>query len=155
VPTNVKTLGFISKHTPDGRAILERLFRESHFLILPTRADCTPIVIAEAASFALPVISTDTGGVPSLVLASSTGLLLPLTAGPQEYAYSIAVLLRDRESYRRMALAALAEYKNRLNWDTAGTRMMQVIKDTVVQRAAETDKWALKRGSRGNIKRKN
>jgi glycosyltransferase involved in cell wall biosynthesis len=134
MPPNVKVLGFVSKEASEGRTAIETLFRDSHFLILPTRADCTPIVIGEAASFAVPVISTDTGGVPSLVRSGSTGLLFPLTAGPQQYAEGIAAIMRDWEIYRRMARAALDEYQSRLNWGTAGRLMMEVIKEAIARR---------------------
>jgi glycosyltransferase involved in cell wall biosynthesis len=135
VPSNVNVLGFVSKKTPEGSAIIEGLFRDSHFLIVPTRADCTPIVIAEAASFALPVISTETGGVPTVVRSGTTGLLLPLTTDAQEYAKEIAALMRNWEMYRRMARAAFDDYQSRLNWTTAGKLMMEVIKEAIVRRS--------------------
>ena len=31
-----------------SRRVMQRAFSQSHFLILPSRADCTPLVIAEA-----------------------------------------------------------------------------------------------------------
>jgi glycosyltransferase involved in cell wall biosynthesis len=134
MPPNVRVLGFVSKTSTEGAAIIERAFRDSHFLLLPTRADCTPIVMSEAASFAVPVVSTVTGGVPSVVRRGVTGLLLSLAAGPQQYADAIASLMRDWSAYRQMAYAAHEEYRNRLNWDTAGRLMIEIIRGAIERR---------------------
>jgi glycosyltransferase involved in cell wall biosynthesis len=50
IPDFVTPLGFISKSTPAGKERLSQLIAESHFLILPSIADCTPIILCEANS---------------------------------------------------------------------------------------------------------
>lgn len=61
-PDFVEPLGFISKRTEEGQRKLAELLRSSHFLILPTRAEASAIVFCEASAFALPVLTTETGG---------------------------------------------------------------------------------------------
>lgn len=53
MPNFVHRHGFISKNSKQGRDHLDQIFSESHFLILPTMADCIPVVLAEASSFGL------------------------------------------------------------------------------------------------------
>ncbi len=67
IPKFVKSLGFIKKSAPEGKERLNRLIIESHFLILPSLADCTPMVFPEANSLGVPCLSTKVGGIPSII----------------------------------------------------------------------------------------
>ena len=67
----------------------------THLLFVPTRADCTPIVFCEANAFGIPVITTDTGGVSSIIKNGENGFAFPLDATPDEYANTIQSLLDD------------------------------------------------------------
>lgn len=127
VPEFVKIHGFVSKKTPEGFALLERLFSESHFLIVPSRAECFGLVYAEASSFGLPSLAADTGGVPDAVRSGKNGQLFPLEARGAAYADFIAPLLASIGDYRRLALQSLEEFQTRLNWDVAGTRVMELM----------------------------
>jgi glycosyltransferase involved in cell wall biosynthesis len=40
----VDVVGFVSKNTPEGRDQLEQLFASSHFLVMPSRAECFGVV---------------------------------------------------------------------------------------------------------------
>lgn len=116
LPEFVKRPGFISKATPHGMDALGRLYAESHFLILPTRAECFGIVFAEASSFGVPSLATRTGGVTTAVKDGLNGKLFSLGAGIHEYCAYISDLLSDRKKYRALALSAFNEYEKRLNW---------------------------------------
>ena len=70
---NILQLGFINKTSAEGEKKLIRLLRECTFLILPTKADCTPVVFSEAGSYGLPVITTNIGGIPSVVINNTNG----------------------------------------------------------------------------------
>ena len=59
---NFRVIPFLSKHDPEQRNQIRQLFLEAHFMLLPTRADATPIVTCEASAFGLPTIAADTGG---------------------------------------------------------------------------------------------
>lgn len=124
LPESVRVLGFISKQTTDGRRALSRLFAESHFFLLPTTADCTPIVFAEANSFGLPVITTDVGGIPTMVHSGLNGLVFPTQAPADDYARAIADLFADRTRYTELVRTSFLEFQNRLNWRVAGARVM-------------------------------
>lgn len=120
MPDFVIRHGFVSKKTAEGSELLDRLFAESHFLIVPSRAECFGLVFAEASSFGLPSLAAVTGGVPSVVTDGVNGRLFPLDAGGGPYADWIAEVTGDPGLYRKLAMDSLAEFDARLNWDAAG-----------------------------------
>ena len=109
--------GFISKNTPEGRDKLESLFRQAHLLVLPTRFDAFPTVIAESASFGVPAVSYRTGGLPSNVLDGETGILLDEGAPAEAFAEAILGLMSSPKRYQAMANAAFRFAHEALNWD--------------------------------------
>jgi glycosyltransferase involved in cell wall biosynthesis len=119
--------GFLNKNVAQERERIESLLLNSDFLILPTRAECTPIVFCEASAFGLPSVATDTGGVRGVVRDGVNGFLLPITAGPAEYASTIMQVFQDESSYRALVRSARAEYESRLNWDAWGTAVSDII----------------------------
>jgi glycosyltransferase involved in cell wall biosynthesis len=126
-PEYVERVGFVNKHTPEGAEKLRRLLIESHFLTLPSVADCTPIVFSEANSFAVPCISTKVGGIPSVIKDGVNGCLVGLADAAKEATEAIAKTFSDRESYRRLALSSYREYRERLNWETSAQAVGQLI----------------------------
>src|SRR5205085_1517129 len=73
----VRTLGYLDKRRENENEAFRRELARSHFLILPTHADCTPLAIAEAASFGVPTLASAIGGIPGVVLEGQTGRLFP------------------------------------------------------------------------------
>jgi len=112
--------GRLDKRRAEDAARLASLYDEAHLFILPTRAECWGMVFVEAAVFGLPVISTDTGGVPSVVRHGETGVLVPLEASGEDIADAVAALAADPAAYRAMSRAALAGVADRLNWKVWG-----------------------------------
>ena len=72
----MRVIPFLDKNDERQRRELEQLFMLSDFLLVPTRADCTPVVFCEASAFGLPVITTSTGGVPEVVRNGENGFQL-------------------------------------------------------------------------------
>lgn len=89
------------------RQRLGLLMRAADVLAYPTLADNHPLVLMEAASLELPVVSFDAGGVPEIILHAETGLLAP--AGDRD-AFCLAArsLLADPALCRRLGQAARA-----------------------------------------------
>jgi glycosyltransferase involved in cell wall biosynthesis len=128
LPEFVKTLGFISKSTEAGKAKIQKLLFESHFLILPTVADCTPIVFCEANSLGVPCLSTTVGGIPTIVHDHINGRLFDKNADIDEYCDYITNLFTNYSSYKNLALSAFHEYESRLNWGVAGQQVKNLLK---------------------------
>jgi glycosyltransferase involved in cell wall biosynthesis len=119
--------GFLDPDQAHDRMRLAKLFAESHFLVLPSRAEAYGIVLCEAAAFGLPAIASHTGGIPSIVRHSLTGVLLAKDSSAADYATAMTRLFEDEALYRRMAMAAYEEYKGRLNWPIACQSVMQLL----------------------------
>jgi glycosyltransferase involved in cell wall biosynthesis len=131
----VERLGFISKSTIAGQQRLSELLQSSTFFLLPTRAEAAGIVFCEASAFGLPIVSTNTGGVGTYVVDGSNGLLLPMHACARDYADGIERLWKDRSLYRKISLNGFDEYEQRLNWDVAIQRLLQLVQTAVAERA--------------------
>ena len=114
--------GFLAK---SRRADTERLvaaYEDAHFLLLPSRGDCTPMVVAEAMSFGVPVLSSDVGGLSELVGGPGTGRVLPRYSPPGNWAAEIRGIISDPIAYSMMSDACFDRARSLLNWDQwAGT----------------------------------
>ncbi|MBK9249842.1 MAG: glycosyltransferase family 4 protein [Ignavibacteria bacterium] len=131
LPTYVHLHGFLKKTDPIEAKKITSLFEQSHFLILPSSADCTPIVFSEANSFGVPCISTDVGGITSVIKNNINGYAFDLDASAEKYADYIQEKSKDERVYRSLAQSSFLEYKNRLNWETAGIIMMKIFENLV------------------------
>lgn len=116
LPSFVRCFGYINKSTQEGAEKINKLLCESHFLILPTRADCTPNVIPEANSFGIPCITTDVGGIPTIIKNNVNGQTFSKEASVKEYCKYIFELFSNYNQYKSLSLSAFNEYQNRLNW---------------------------------------
>jgi glycosyltransferase involved in cell wall biosynthesis len=132
LPPFVRPLGFISKGTPEGRARLDALLAESHFLVVPSRAEAYGLVYCEASAFGVPSLARRTGGIP--VRDGVNGWTFPPDAGPEPYAERIVALMRDPEAHRSVCRTARAEYEARLNWDVAGAALRSILENVVAER---------------------
>jgi len=127
LPDYVKVHGFVSKETLEGQRFIHDKMKGAHFLILPTRADCTPIVYAEFNAYGIPVLTTDVGGITSLIREDMNGRTFPLEARGQAYADYILELFSRNGDYVKMAHTSYREYRDRLNWHHSGELMMAVL----------------------------
>lgn len=127
IPEFVKTLGFIKKSTPEGKERLNRLILESHLLILPSLADCTPIVFPEANSFGVPCLSTKVGGIPTIIQDNENGKLFNLDDDISKYCDYINYLFSDYSRYKQLAFTSYTAYQSRLNWQVAGKKLKELL----------------------------
>ncbi len=125
----VKGYGFVSKSTPDGKALLNDVISNSHFLLLPTRADCTPIVYSEFNAHGIPVITTNEGGIPSLVTDGVNGFMFDKDAYPEVFSNCIVNLLKNKAKYVDLSKSAFNEYQTRLNWNSAIKKFREILKE--------------------------
>lgn len=132
----VEIIPFLNKNYPFELAEIERHLSEAHFMFVPTRTDCSPIAFCEAAGFSLPVISTDTGGVPSIVEHGKTGFLLPENATAEDYANLIErEILNKRVRLKELSENARHKYEEELNWQVWAEKMSEIIKEISAKNA--------------------
>jgi glycosyltransferase involved in cell wall biosynthesis len=127
----VRVIPFLDKRDEAQRRQFRQLLLDSDLLLVPTRADCSPIVFCEANAYGIPVVTTDTGGVSGLVRDGQNGLLLPLSAGGDEYAERIHHLLGKEGRYEALSRASRAGFEQTLNWDVWGRRVARVLDTTL------------------------
>jgi glycosyltransferase involved in cell wall biosynthesis len=129
LPAFVKQHGYISRANEEGRISLDNLMAESHFLILPSRAEFYGVVFPEASSFGLPSLATRVGGIPTAVHDGINGQTFPLSDGPEVYCDYIERLMSSKQEYEQLALSSFREYSERLNWETSGKRVHELIQE--------------------------
>jgi len=129
LPGFAKCYGFVSKKTEEGARLLDTLLSESHFLIIPSRAECFGLVFAEASSFGLPAIATQVGGIPSAIQNGKNGQTFPVDAAPDTYCVYIERLMSSKQEYKKLALSSFDEYSNRLNWVSSARKLKDLIRE--------------------------
>jgi len=130
-PHFVKKHGFISKNNEYGRRKINQLYSESHFFILPSLAECAAVVLAEASSFGLPSITTNVGGITTIIKNDVNGRAFDVNEAPEELCKYIEDIVISKETYRRISISSFMEYSTRLNWQSSGNKVVQLIKDHV------------------------
>ena len=109
--------GFLNVRIAEESARLKSLFMHSHFLVVPTRAECFGVVFAEAQAFGLPPVSRSVQALPSIVRDGITGILEPPDAPATAYCRRLVAILADRDRYRSMAYASREHFECKLTWE--------------------------------------
>jgi glycosyltransferase involved in cell wall biosynthesis len=119
LPDCVELLGFLDKQSVAGRAQIAALYLESHFLIVPSRAEAYGVVFCEANAFGVPCLATEVGGIPTIIQNEVNGRLFDLHAHGREYAEWIADIWKDPARYQELALGSRRRYDERLCWSAS------------------------------------
>ncbi len=127
IPNYVHSLGYISNATKEGLKHLYKLFAESHFFIMPSRAESFGHVFCEASSFGVPSLATNVGGIPTAVKDGLNGRTFAIDVGVDEYCTYISNLFSNYSQYKSLALSSFYEYESRLNWSVAGRTVKQLL----------------------------
>lgn len=117
-PQNVNFLGKLDKDVPEQLLEIVKIYNDSHLFILPTLADCTPIVFAEACEYGMPIITHDTGGIASYVRNDENGYRLPLSSAPSDFANKIEEIRNDKRIYDRLSQKSRLFFEEEFNWES-------------------------------------
>ncbi len=90
--------------------------KESSLLVVPSRMESIPQVIKEAFYLKVPVIATNVGGNPELVVHQETGILVP-PEDPEKLTIAINNLLDNEEARRNFANNAFEFINKNFSWD--------------------------------------
>ena len=112
----IEWVGPLDKNKPEEAQRLQDYLFESAFLLLPSIADCTPVVCHEAGAHGLPVLATNVGGLPSTVTSGESGQLWPPAKFADEAPAWIFSILAERPRYEIFARAARRRYETTGNW---------------------------------------
>jgi glycosyltransferase involved in cell wall biosynthesis len=128
---NVVIVPFLDKNKNEEYNKLHEIYLKSHLLLLPTKADCTPIVFCEAAAFGIPVITSNTGGISSLIHEGVNGFLLPVNSNEIDYANKIISIFKDEKSYNSFRMSSRNEFESRLSWDIWIKKVNEVLDKSI------------------------
>ena len=93
-----------------------KILKASQILVVPSRTESIPQVIKEAFYLKVPVIATNVGGIPELVVHQETGILVP-PEDPEKLTIAINNLLDNDESRRNFADNAFEFINKNFSWD--------------------------------------
>lgn len=129
VDQNIINHGFIEKSTIGGQEKLAELFSMCHFLLLPTIADCTPVVFSEANAYGMPCITTNVGGNSGIILDDINGRVFNPYCFTEETVRYITEIWGDPQAYEQLCFSSYDRYNTELNWTTTGKKIFKLINE--------------------------
>jgi GT2 family glycosyltransferase len=112
-----------------------RALLDADVFILPTLVDTAPLVVLEAMRAGLPIISTDVGAIPEIVLDGQNGLICA-KGNPGQLAEKIRYLADRPELRKQMSQNNFQRFDNLFTTDKFACRMIDVFESVF----GETDK---------------
>ncbi len=97
-----------------------------------SRQESFGVAVIEAGAAARPVVVSDAGGLPEVVLDGVTGLVVP-RENPQAAADAIECLLCDADLRQRMGAAARRHVAQHYSWDACVETMLKVYERLVAR----------------------
>lgn len=126
-PAGCEIVGAMDKSDPRHVERVAELYEQSDFLLLPTRADCSSCVCAEAQLRGCLPIVTRVGGVPELVRHDETGFVFAMEDYPSAACRAIADLCEDVARFQRMRAEAHRHAWRHLRWDVIAARILSTL----------------------------
>lgn len=133
IPNCVRCHGMLPHSEAASAAVFGDLFRQAHFLILPSRVDCTPVVVAEAFSQGIPVVTSTVGGLPEMVRGGATGFAADFDADSNQAVEAsakwIAESFQNPAAWRKCSQAAYETQKAEMSWEAHARHLLSVLGD--------------------------
>ena len=123
--------GFIDRTTAAGQAKMDELFRTSHFLMYPTKADALGMALSEAAAFGVPALASRVGGIPGLVKSGITGETFAVDADFDAYRKFVSPYMKDMGKYEALAMSTFRSYRNHMSWPAVGDKARSIFRGLV------------------------
>lgn len=113
---------------PQYGADKERYFHEATVFVQPTFEDCFPLTILEAMAHGLPIVSTDEGAIPDMVIDGETGFVCPRKK-VEPLVNSIEKLLVDKELCKQMGEKGRLRYKEKYTMEVFEKKFLDILSD--------------------------
>jgi glycosyltransferase involved in cell wall biosynthesis len=125
--SSVEFIGTVSRNR------LLSYYQKADLLVLPSisvggQTEGLGVVLLEAMASGVPVIGSDTGGIPDIIEDEVTGLLVQ-PDNPELLSHAIIRLLTDNSLADRLAHAAFQKVRNRFSWDCIGQKFQDLYSD--------------------------
>lgn len=122
----IRFLGFVPHEQVPG------LLRAADVLAMPSRYEELGTALLEGMQAGLPIVASDTGGIPQIIENDRTGLLVP-PGDPAALAAALTTVLRDRALAARLGQAAHREAA-KYDWSQLARRILDVYEAVLAQR---------------------
>jgi len=109
---------------PQPHATLADHYRAADVVVMPSRSESFGLVAAEAQACGTPVVASNTGGLPYVVNASESGLLVD-DSDPRAFAAAMAAILDHKSFADRLSDGAVA-FSQKFSWDVTAMRLLEL-----------------------------
>ena len=90
------------------------VYRFASVVVMPSENEAFGMVLAEASAFGVPVIASETGGIPDVIQNNVTGTLLPV-GDVSAWTSTLSDFLSRPERFRMMAASAREDIEYRFD----------------------------------------
>lgn len=128
----LKISNFIKFTGPVNHEDIPFWISASDILVLPSLSEGRPNVILEALACEIPVVATDVGGIPELLIQGETGYLVP-AKNPVELSKRISKLLEDEDLREKMGkLGRKSIIERGLTWEAHGKKTADIYSELLL-----------------------
>jgi glycosyltransferase involved in cell wall biosynthesis len=115
-------------HGQIAHADVPAFLRSLSIFVNPSRQESFGVAAAEAQACGLPVVATNVGGLPEVVLDGKTGALVP-PEDPEALASTLAAFLASPEWCSRLGAAGRQWIVERYRWETNVDQMVRIYEE--------------------------
>ncbi len=128
----------IVRHEMVQGEVKEKLLREAHFLLLPSRYpnEGQPLVLIEGLAFGCVLVGTDYRALGDMIKPGQTGCFVEST--PRSIAAAIAHLVDNPNEYQRLSKGAIQLYRDEFTPEKHLERLFQVLQAKPVDQPSPT-----------------
>jgi len=109
-------VNFLGRVDKDG---MEEVYKSADIFVLPSLHESRSMAIREAASYGLPIISTNVGGTSELVESGKSAILVE-PGDVEGLRDALVKLMKDKDLRKRLGDSALKTVDFDYNWDSVG-----------------------------------
>ncbi len=110
IADNVDFVGFVENHK------MPAFIGQHHMMVMPSLKEAFGVAVLEASACGRPVIASDVGGVPEVLVDGETGILVP-KGDVDKLAEAIIRLAKDADLREKMGAAGRAFVRENYTWD--------------------------------------
>jgi L-malate glycosyltransferase len=139
-PDFTKVCEWLHEHHLEGKVLFlgERdnvhdILSATDLMLLPSEKESFGLVGLEAMACGVPVIASDTGGLPELIRHGETGYVFPVGA-VDDMAEATSALLQDEEKHKRFSLAAVKRARTQFNADDIVKQYVHIYRSVLEER---------------------
>jgi len=131
IETRIRELGLVGRvHLPGYVAHPQDILNETDLMVLPSHTEGLPNAALEALAMGVPVLATNVGGTPEVILDGDTGRLVE-PRQPEQLAVAIADFLHDPRPWHQMAARGRAHVERHFDFRARTRALEQMYTDLV------------------------